>query len=383
MPKVRFHKLAALVVLGASTAWILTGEFSSVGSAQSENPPPPAAGAAAEAPEAGKRIVRTVGVVTPPRREHARAIRISGTTEANRRSALASRTAGIVAELPVKQGSTVKAGDIVMRLDNDDKRSAIEMATAVLDQRQAELKAAERLASTGNMAKLQLDGARAALATAQAQLDSAKAELERYVLRAPFDGLVDRVSVEEGSAIAQSAQVATVLDLDPILAVGQVNEQDLDDLKLGEAADVRLVNGTSVQGTLHYVSRDANAQTRTYGIEVSIPNADRSIPAGMTTEITLRSDPVDAVFLPRSVVTLSQVGDLGIRIVGPDNVVGFVPIDLIDDTPNGLVLGGVPKDARIIVAGQDLVAEGDTVNPVEADAETVRRLIGEATGTTN
>ena len=382
MPKVRFHKLAALVVLGASTAWILTGEFSSVGSARTD-PQPPASGTPEAAPDTGQRLVRTVGVVTPPRREHARAIRISGTTEANRRSALASRTAGIVAELPVKQGSTVAAGDIVMRLDSEDKRSAVEMATAVLAQRQAELNAAERLASSGNMAKLQLDGARAALATALAQLDSANAELEKYVLRAPFDGLVDRVSVEEGSAIAQSAQVATVLDLDPILAVGQVNEQDLDDLKLGEAADVRLVNGTAVQGALRYVSRDANAQTRTYGIEVSIPNADRSIPAGMTTEITLRSDPVDAVFLPRSVVTLSQAGDLGIRIVGPDDKVGFVPIDLIDDTPTGLVLGGVPKDARIIVAGQDLVAEGDTVNPVEADAETVRRLIGEAMGTTN
>jgi multidrug efflux system membrane fusion protein len=353
-----------------------------VGSARTEVQPP-ASEAPAVAPEAGQRLVRTVGVVTPPRREHARAIRISGTTEANRRSALASRTAGIVAELPVKQGSTVAAGDIVMRLDSEDKRSAVEMATAVLAQRQAELNAAERLASTGNMAKLQLDGARAALATAQAQLDSANAELEKYVLRAPFDGLVDRVSVEEGSAIAQSAQVATVLDLDPILAVGQVNEQDIDDLKLGEAADVRLVNGTAVRGALRYVSRDADAQTRTYGIEVSVPNADRSIPAGMTTEITLHSDPVDAVFLPRSVVTLSQAGDLGIRTVGPDNKVGFVPIDLIDDTPTGLVLGGVPKDARIIVAGQDLVAEGDTVNPVEADAETVRRLIGEAMGTTN
>jgi multidrug efflux system membrane fusion protein len=382
MPRVRFHKLAALVVLGASTAWIVTGEFSSVGSAQSENPPA-AAGVPAGVPDAGQRIVRTVGVVTPPRREHARAIRISGTTEANRRSALAARTAGIVAELPVRQGSTISSGDIIMSLDSEDKRSAVEMATAVLAQRQAELNAAERLASTGNVAMLQLEGARATLATAQAQLDSAKAELEKYVLRAPFDGLVDRVSVEEGSAIAQGAQVATVLDLDPILAIGQVNEQDLDDLKLGETADVRLVNGTTVQGALRYVSRDANAQTRTYGIEVSVPNADRSIPAGMTTEITLRSDPVDAVFLPRSVVTLSQAGDLGIRIVGPDNKVGFVPIDLIDDTQTGLVLGGVPKDARIIVAGQDLVAEGETVNPVEADAETVRRLVGEAMGTTN
>ena len=55
----------------------------------------------------------------------------------------------------------------------------------------------------------------------------------------------------------------------------------------------------------------------------------------------------------------------------------FFPIDLIDDTPTGLVLGGIPADARIIVAGQDLVTEGDRGQPVEADAETIKKL-GEA-----
>jgi len=56
----------------------------------------------------------------------------------------------------------------------------------------------------------------------------------------------------------------------------------------------------------------------------------------------------------------------------------FFPIDLIDDTPKGLVLAGIPDDARVIVSGQELVAEGDVVEPVEADAQTVRKLAGEA-----
>ena len=97
----------------------------------------------------------------------------------------------------------------------------------------------------------------------------------------------------------------------------------------------------------------------------------------MTAEITLLAEPTDAVMLPRSVVTLSGDGDLGIRAVDKDNKVVFFPIDLVDDTPNGLVLGGIPADARVIVAGQDLVTEGDEVKPVEADAghdqETRRR----------
>ena len=102
----------------------------------------------------------------------------------------------------------------------------------------------------------------------------------------------------------------------------------------------------------------------------------------MTAEVTLRADPVSATILPRSVVTLSNTGDLGIRAVNGDNEVVFYPIDLVDDTPKGLVLGGIPADARVIVEGQELVTEGDVVNPVEADKEMINKLVSEATGGT-
>jgi multidrug efflux system membrane fusion protein len=115
---------------------------------------------------------------------------------------------------------------------------------------------------------------------------------------------------------------------------------------------------------------------------VAIPNEDKRLPSGLTAEITLHSEPVDAVILPRSVVTLSEAGDLGIRAADKDNKVVFYPIDLIDDTTHGLVLGGIPADARIIVAGQELVTEGDVVNAVEADPETIRKLATGATGGT-
>jgi membrane fusion protein, multidrug efflux system len=87
---------------------------------------------------------------------------------------------------------------------------------------------------------------------------------------------------------------------------------------------------------------------------------------------------VDAVALPRSVVTLSNDGDLGIRAVGKDSKVVFYPIDLVDDTPQGLVLGGIPADASIIVAGQDLVTEGDEVKAVPADEGMIKKLVQEA-----
>ena len=372
MSKFRFHKLAALVVLAGFAAWMGTGEFSSVGSAANEDQ------AETEATEQPAAPLRTVAVVTPPRVQHARAIRISGRTDAEKRVTLATRVMGVIESLPVKQGQRVERGDLIMRLDALDKEAAVRMAESVVSQRQAEAEAAERLVGGGNAPKLQADQARAALATATSQLESAKAELAQYEMYAPYNGVVDRVPVQPGSTILAGAEVATLINLDPLLAIGEVSERDLRYLKIGDKAEIRLVDGTTVQGTLRYISRDASSATRTYRIEVAIPNENKELPAGMTAEIKLLAESTDAVALPRSVVTLSGAGDLGIRAVDKDDKVVFFPIDLVDDTPNGLVLGGIPADARIIVAGQDLVTEGDTVKAVEADQETINKLVGEA-----
>lgn len=373
MPRIRFHKLAALVVFVAFAAWMGTGTFSSVGSASAETEAKPAV--AAEQPKAP---ARTVAVLAPPRIQHARAIRVSGQTEADKRAVLATRAAGIIAELPVKQGDHVKQGDLILALNAEDKPAAVETAKQVVKQREAELVAAQRLAKSGNLATLQLDTAVSAVALAKSQFELAQAEFDRTRIFAPFNGVVDKVPVELGSSVMQGGEVATLLSLDPVLVRGEISERDLTHIKMGDSAEALLVNGGKVEGTVRYISREASAMTRTFRIEVAIPNPDNRIPAGMTAEITLRSAPVDAVALPRSVVTLSDDGDLGIRAVDSSNKVAFFPIDLVEDLPSGLVLGGIPADARVIVAGQDLVKEGDEVNPVPADAELVKKLAGEA-----
>jgi multidrug efflux system membrane fusion protein len=384
MPKFKFHKLAALAVLVGFAAWVSTGEFSSVGSASDSGKPKAAETAKPEPTQAeqSKAEPRTVAVVTPPRSTYARVIRISGVTEADKRAVLATRAAGVIAELPVRQGQHVKAGDLVLALDAEDKVAAVANAKQLLAQRQAELDAAQRLAKSGNLPKLQLDTARSNLAAAQSQLETAQAELDRNEVKAPFDGIIDRVPVELGSAVMQGGEVATILSLDPVIARGEVSERDLRYLKVGDEASVRLVNDRTVKGKVRYISRDASSATRTFRVEVAIANADGSIPAGMTAEIALSAQPTEAVMLPRSVVTLGEKGDLGIRAVDPGNKVVFFPIDLVDDRPNGLVLGGIPADARVIVAGQELVTEGEVVKPVEADGETIRKLVGEATAGT-
>ena len=83
--------------------------------------------------------------------------------------------------------------------------------------------------------------------------------------------------------------------------------------------------------------------------------------------------------VPRSVVALSDSGDIGVRTVNGDDEVVFHPIDIVDDSTGALILGGIPQGARVIVAGQNFVGDGDRVNPVEADSDTIRKLVEEAT----
>lgn len=381
MAKFRFHKLAALAVLVAASTWVYTGDFTFVGSASGERSDD--ADKAEVEPAEPEVALQTVAVVVPPHIQHARSIRISGHTEPDKRTELAMREGGIVEKLPFEQGDPVKAGDLILELEAEEKNAMIETARRLVEQREAEFNATEALVERGTLPRLRADEARSAIAAARSQLEAAQAELARIKVEAPFDGILDRINVEIGSSVSQGAKIATLVNLDPLLGVGEISEHDLQHVDIGDEAEVRLVDGTVLHGKLRYISREATAQTRTFPMEVAIPNPDARFPAGMTAEITLRSDPVSAVLLPRSVVTLSADGDLGIRILNEEDKVVFVPIDLIDDTPRGLILGGIPENARIIVAGQDLVSEGDQVNAVEADAETIQRLIGEAVGAVN
>lgn len=365
MPK--FHRIAALCVTIAAGAWIATGEFSSVGSAQTaegkESPTPePAATEAAP-------LVRTVSAVEPAFIDHSRAIRLSGITEADKRVELAARAEGVIAALSLSKGGAVEAGAEVMLLEGPEAVAQEEIARIALEQKERDLEVAQKLFEGGSTSESNLTNARSARDAAQAELNRAQAAADRLRLKAPFAGVVDSVSVELGEWVQTGTPVATILSLDPILVKAEVSEVDLASVAVGSTAKVRLVNGTEMDGTVRLVAREASAQTRTFPVEIALPNPRMTLPSGMTAEVALFAAPTRAVLVPRSIITLSDDGQLGLRIVDDKNVALFAAVQIIDDTPEGLVVSGVPEGVRIVTAGQDLVRDGETV---EVAAEVVQ-----------
>jgi multidrug efflux system membrane fusion protein len=361
MPKL--HRIAALCVLVAAGAWIATGEFAAVGSAQGE------AGQETPTPEPVADtgpVLRTVAAVEPVFVDHARTIRLSGTTAADKRVALAARADGVIASLGMVKGGTVAEGTVVLTLEGPETVAQAEIAEIALAQRERELELAEKLFAGGNTPEIQLTNARSARDAAGAELARATAAVDRLELKAPFSGIVDTVEVELGEWVQTGTPVATILSLDPILVKAEVSELDLGSIAPGSKAVIRLVNGTELEGTVRLVAREASAQTRTFPVEIALPNPGNTLPSGMTAEVLLAAEPARAVVVPRSVITLAETGALGIRVVGPDNIAQFAPVTIIDDTPEGLIVTGVPDAVRIIVAGQDLVRDGETVTVAPA-----------------
>lgn len=364
----RAHRLLAIIVLIAAAAWIATGEFAAVGSdeAKAEQPEHVNVGVASPAP------LRTVAAIVPVFVDHAREIRISGATEADKQAVLAARANGIVAQLNVAQGAEVAADTLVLQLEGADVLAEVATAEASLAEAKQQLEVGETLFARGSLAELELTSRRAARSAAEAALSQAEAAADRLTLKAPFNGVVDSVAVELGEWVQAGSPIVTILALNPIVVKAEVSELDLGHVAVGSDARVRLVNGTEMQGTIRHVSKQASEETRTFVVEVALPNADRKIPAGMTAEVSLFAETEPAVTVPRSAITMSDGGVIGLRVVGADNKARFAPVELIGDTETGMIVSGVPHGVRIITAGQDLVRDGEEVIVAEGAAEELK-----------
>lgn len=371
----RFHRIVALIVLVAAAIWIGTGEFASVGSHSAH-----AEGATAEAatpveaavvPADTARKNRAVSGLVPVFTDHSRKIKLSGATQPDKRAVLAARSEGVVNALSLTKGAAISADQVVMMLEGPETVARAKIAQIALDQRMRELKVAEDLFSRGNKPEIQVVSARSDRDAAEAELTLARAALDRLQLKAPFAGLVDTVDVELGEWVQSGTPVATILSLDPIIVRAEVSELDIANVSPGSAAFLTLVDGTKMEGTVRFVAREASAATRTFPVEIALPNPGALIPAGMTTQVELLAPAVSTVTVPRSVITLSDKGEVGLRVVGGDNLARFVSVQIIDDTEAGMIVAGVPADVRIIVAGQDLVRDGDLVDVTEVAAAVV------------
>jgi multidrug efflux system membrane fusion protein len=317
-----------------------------------------------------------VQIETVYQEDHRRIIQLQGRTEADRHVNLAAETAGAIAKLPVEKGARVKKGDIVCQIEVGARAAQLEEARALQEARSIEYQAAQKLYEKGHTSKSQVAAAKAAFDAARASSKMREVELGRTRVRAPFDGIVDRLPLEVGDFIPAGGLCAKILDKDPLLVVAHVSETQVQMLESGSAADVVLATGETTSGKLQYIAESPSAMTRTFQVEIEIPNSDDKLRDGVSAEVSIFSGLIRATRIPQTVMTLGDDGAVGVRVV-ENGKAKFIAVEVIANAAESAWVTGLDDGADLIVVGQDYIRDGETVtipSGAEEQGKTLERF---------
>ncbi len=348
---------------------------------------------------AGTERVSVVAIDTTARKIE-NAVVVRGRTEASRRVEIRAETSGQVISQRLNKGSTVSTGDLLCKLDPGTREASLAEARARLDEARARapeaearvseaqarldealinLNAADKLSKGGFASDTRVantravvEGARASVVAAQsgaasstasiqsaeAKVAAAEREMERTVIRAPFDGILESDTAELGSLLQPGAQCAEIIQLNPIRLVGFVPELMVDFVSPGTLAKARLANGEEISGTVTYVADSSDPDTRTFRVEIEADNSVKNLREGRTVEIAIASPGQQAHLVPQSALTLDDQGRLGLRVVTDESRAGFAAVEMLRDSPEGVWVTGLGESARVIVIGQHYVTTG-------------------------
>jgi len=302
-------------------------------------------------------------------------VTLRGQTEAKAVVPATAQTSGIVQKVLVEKGQQVAVGDLLCELDPSTRQDAVNQAEASLAQAKAGLAQAQSsydsttalikkgLAPANSTEQINsaLAAAKAGVQSAETALANAKAELDRTEIRAKIAGVVESPIANEGQMLPAGGTCATIAQLDPMLFKGSVPEARIAMARTGLDAEVTTVSGTTVKGKVTFISAIANSATRSFPIEIEIPNPGDKILDGLTAEAKVELGTIPAHLIPQSVLTLDDNGTLGVRAVDK-GVVDFYPVTIVSDTIEGDWVTGLPPKVDIITIGQEFVSAGQKVD---------------------
>ena len=186
-------------------------------------------------------------------------------------------------------------------------------------------------------------------------------ELNRTEVKAPFDGYIEDI-VKPGNLLERGQLCATIIELDPITFIAEVPENSIKDVREGQNVNISLVTGDNIQGKLTFVSKSASVATRTFRVEAEIANPSGIVRDGISGTMVIDTDPVLAHKISPSILLLADNGELGVKTVNSENMVEFFPVQIIQDTEEGIWVAGLPDFSNIIVLGQGFVETGQIVS---------------------
>lgn len=342
--------IVAAVLLALLAAWMLSGVI-----APSPRAVERAAPANRELPPTPVQVARLAAEPVQ------RTVTLSGRTAPARTVQIKAETSGRVVAIGAARGARVAEGGLLVRLDPGERLARLAEARAALRQRELEYDGQLKLKPQGYISDAKLAESLAQLEKARAEVARATLDVERMQIRAPFSGALQDRSVEVGDYVAPGTPVATFVDDRRLAVAGSVAEAQAGDVRVGLAGNARLATGQVAAGRLRYVAPVADVATRTFAVELEIPNLQGKLPVGVTADIELPVGEVRAHRLSPALLTLDDSGVVGVKLEAGGERVRFVPATVVRATADGVWITGLPDPAPVIVGGQGFVRDGDHI----------------------
>ena len=308
-------------------------------------------------------------------------------TESIRAVTLQAKVSAYVQGQPASDGSDVKPGDLLYRLDPRDFQVALDQANAQIERdgaslayQQSNYQRGDALSKSGWLAKDSFDQrestmrqAEASLAADRAQARAAQLNLDYTEIRAPFSGRLGGDRAPVGTLVSPGTTVLnTLVQLDPVYVTFNPSEVDLASIEGAHrsgtvAVDVSVPNTDTAahKGELTFVDNSVDRATGTVIARATIANADKGLLPGQYVRVTvhLRDQP-DTLLVPQTAVGSSQLGKY-VYVIGKGNMVEQRLLTLGPEQGSLVaVLGGVAEGDRVITGNLQKIGPGMPVQPL-------------------
>jgi RND family efflux transporter MFP subunit len=340
--------------LARSTALLalITVFFSACRAEEVEPLPPPA--------------VRTAAV---ERLASARDLRMSGTIEAERSTALSFAVPGTVQSVFIDEGQPVKRGQILARLNPVTFEHALGIALADASRAQDMVRRLEPMHRNNTVPEVRWIEAQTALESAQHAVAIARKNLADVVLRAPEDGVIAKRAIEPGATAAPGMPAFHLVQTESVNAIAPVPENQVARIRLGQPARITVpALGKDFQGAVSEIGVLADPLTRTYPVKIALDNAGGELKVGMVVDASLAiAGTTPALGVPREAVRIDERGSPYVFVVANEQV-RQRPVETIGYAGERIAVArGVREGEAVVVSGTPMLADGVNVRLEKAE----------------
>ncbi len=316
-----------------------------------------------------------------PRQSISQFLETNGTLEAENEVDIVARTTGPVIAISTEEGRTVRAGEVIARIDQREARNQVAIATVARDEARLAFDRAKSSWEEGLVSREAYDSALSTLSSTEAQLESAQIQLAYTEITAPFDALVVSRAIKLAQYVTPGTTLFRVSDFTPLLCRVEVPEKDFPRIRVGQPAHLRVeaFPGQRFTAGVARLRPTVDAATGTFTVTLEV-DGQGALRPGMFASVYLQTETHDdALVIPRAALVLDSLGDT-VYIVS-DGVAERRAVRLgLRSEDSVEVLEGLAEGELLIVVGQDGLADGTPVSVIDDVAPAMQKAADQPLG---